>query len=347
MDKEKLAPHVEEVARALTTEMSNEEIEKELLEYVDTYGIPLDQAKRSLVAKYGGELSNVRSGTKLEIQNIIGDERSIDLTARVLAATRRTITVKGADKEITSGILGDNTATIPFTAWDSNMQIEKGDTIEVKNAYAKVFRDEPQINFGDRTGVKQVDKDTLPPYQPKLVERKIGDLRIGERNVTVNVRILDLEERDITTQDGRDKTMYTGTIADETGRIPFTAWHDFGIDEGDGITIKNSYVKRWRGSPQLVFDENSEVASNDDVPDDDDLAQVEVVTMDDISRRGGGIDVVVEGTVVDVRKGSGIIARCPECKRVTEDGYCKLHGEVDGGVAHGGVSRVNCYVIPP
>ena len=47
----------------------------------------------------------------------------------------------------------------------------------------------------------------------------------------------------------------------------------------------------------------------------------------------GGVDVVVEGTVVDIRVGSGIIYRCPECRRVLDDvGECKLHGEQEGNI---------------
>ena len=34
--------------------------------------------------------------------------------------------------------------------------------------------------------------------------------------------------------------------------------------------------------------------------------------------------------VVDVKPGSGLIFRCPECKRVTNKGECKLHGRVEG-----------------
>ena len=334
MNKQIIAPHVKEVARALTIEISEDEIEKELLEYTGRYGIPIDQAKRSMVAKYGGELSSMRGGVKKSVAEVTGDERSVDLLVRIIAVNRRTVTVQGNDKDIITGIMADETGAIPFTSWDSNIQMEKGDTLEIKNAYAKYFRDEAQINLGDRVSVKKVDESLVPPYQPEPSDKTVSELRIGDRNVTVKARIMSCEDREITTAEGQSKMMFSGTLADETGRVPFTAWHDFSLKKGEGVSISNAYVKRWRGTPQLVFDENSRVEQDDSLPKAKKLAKESVVPLDELAYRGGASDVVVEGTVVDVRPGSGIIYRCPECRRVTDEGSgeCKIHGDVDGEV---------------
>ena len=46
----------------------------------------------------------------------------------------------------------------------------------------------------------------------------------------------------------------------------------------------------------------------------------------------GDDTVEVEGALVDVQSGSGLIKRCPEtdCTRVLQNGRCSEHGEVDG-----------------
>jgi replication factor A1 len=46
----------------------------------------------------------------------------------------------------------------------------------------------------------------------------------------------------------------------------------------------------------------------------------------------GDDDVTVEGALVDVQSGSGLIKRCPEedCTRVLQNGRCSEHGEVEG-----------------
>ena len=45
---------------------------------------------------------------------------------------------------------------------------------------------------------------------------------------------------------------------------------------------------------------------------------------------GGMFDVEVVGNVLEVRDGSGLIERCPECGRVVQNGQCRSHGDVDG-----------------
>ncbi len=45
---------------------------------------------------------------------------------------------------------------------------------------------------------------------------------------------------------------------------------------------------------------------------------------------GGAFDVLVAGVVVDVKKGSGLIQRCPQCNRLVQNKLCRLHGKVEG-----------------
>ena len=55
-----------------------------------------------------------------------------------------------------------------------------------------------------------------------------------------------------------------------------------------------------------------------------------VKTVDEITRIGGGLDITLTGLVVDVRQGSGIIRRCPQCNRSMLNGACTTHGMVEG-----------------
>lgn len=42
------------------------------------------------------------------------------------------------------------------------------------------------------------------------------------------------------------------------------------------------------------------------------------------------MDVTVRGILIDLREGSGLVYRCPECRRVLRKGACRIHGEVKG-----------------
>jgi len=54
------------------------------------------------------------------------------------------------------------------------------------------------------------------------------------------------------------------------------------------------------------------------------------VWVEDLAERGGGVDVTVRGILIDMREGSGLVYRCPECRRVLRKGACRIHGEVKG-----------------
>ncbi len=68
--------------------------------------------------------------------------------------------------------------------------------------------------------------------------------------------------------------------------------------------------------------------TTEDFPSDIELAKANKRAIEDIERAGGAADVTVIGTVVDIKKGSGLIFRCPECNRVVQKGICQVHGKV-------------------
>ncbi|MGB2826428.1 MAG: replication factor A, partial [Thermoplasmata archaeon] len=55
-----------------------------------------------------------------------------------------------------------------------------------------------------------------------------------------------------------------------------------------------------------------------------------ITPLSDVAGRGGAAGVSVRGTMIEVRDGSGLIMRCPECKRALQKGTCKIHGQVEG-----------------
>ena len=52
--------------------------------------------------------------------------------------------------------------------------------------------------------------------------------------------------------------------------------------------------------------------------------------MDKILDNGGGFDLSVKGTILDIKDGSGLIFRCPECNRVLRGTECMVHGSQEG-----------------
>jgi len=331
---QKLAPHIEEIARALGDKLSEEQIAEELQKYVDVYKLSIPMAKRTIVKKYGGDSSGFSAGFQRKLAGLRPNEPNVDFVAKVLSANAKEVQAKGEKKQIVFGFLGDDTTTLPYTAWEiEDLQLSKGDVISVKGAYTREYQGRVQINFGNRVSIKKEDPSTVGDIQvaqgpPRSV--RIGELREGMGYVEVKGRILSLEPREVTVQ-GETKKIFSGVLADETGKVQFTAWSDFKLKQDEVVTISKGTVKAWRGIPQLNFDERGEVIRiREKYPSAEELRKTGVRMIAEIAAKGGAVDATVRGVLIEVRDGSGLIMRCQECKRALQKGMCKIHGRVDG-----------------
>jgi replication factor A1 len=331
---EKLAPHIEEIARALGDKLSEEQIAEELQKYVDVYRLSIPMAKRTIVKKYGGDMTGFSPGFQRKLAELRPNEPNVDFVAKVLSANAKEVQAKGEKKQIIFGFLGDDTTTLPYTAWEvEDLELSKGDVISVKGAYTREYQGRVQINFGNRVSIKKEDQSTISDIQiaqgpPKVVG--IGELREAMGYVEVKGRILSLEPREVTVQ-GEAKKIFSGVLADEMGKVQFTAWSDFKLKQGEVVKISKGTVKAWRGIPQLSFDDRAEVIRvMEKFPSVEELQKTGVQMIAEVAARGGAVDATVRGVLIEIREGSGLIMRCPECKRALQKGICKLHGRVEG-----------------
>ncbi len=334
MEEDKLAPHVQEIARALGDKLSEDEIEAELRSYVDKYRLSIPVAKKTIVKKHGGDTSGFTAGFQRKLGELRPNEPNVDFVARVLTANDKIIDARGEKKKIVYGLFGDESTTLPYTVWEpEGLELDKGDVISVKGAYTKEYKGRVEVHLGNRVTVSKEDPSTIEASDvaqgpPKVVT--IGQIRDSMGFVEVKARVLSVETRDVTVQ-GESKTIYSGTLADESGRIQYTAWTDFKLKQGELLKISKGTVKSWRGIPQLNFDERADVLRvKEKFPTVEELSRISITPLSDVAGRGGAAGVSVRGTVIEVRDGSGLIMRCPECKRALQKGTCKIHGQVEG-----------------
>ena len=318
MATEDLKPHIEELINILGEKITVEELERELKRFLE-YGVPIEQAKKTLLKKHGVS-SNYQDRTL--VMDLQPNERNVHILAEVLSINKKQVTVRGKTREIYYGLLRDESGTIPFTAW-KDIDVKKGDVIEVTNAYTREWQGNIQLNFGDKIKIEKKEIE-LPTSEPKPC--KIKDLHPGIGVVELEGVILEIEERNVDVN-GEKKTVFSGIIGDETGKTPFTSWHNFNLEKNKTYRIKGGYIKSWRGIPQLVFDEN---ASVEKLEEEKKSTSTRHVPLHILVERGGAFDVEIEGTVIELQQGSGLINRCPECNRVLINGECKIHGAVNG-----------------
>jgi replication factor A1 len=120
-------------------------------------------------------------------------------------------------------------------------------------------------------------------------------------------------------------------MADDSGKVQFSAWHDFELKPNEVVKVSKAYVKGWKGVPKLNFGERALVVRLPESSMPDVVSsRPKPRTIEDVERVGGATDALIIGTIVDIKEGSGLIRRCPQCKRVVQKGACRLHGKVDG-----------------
>jgi replication factor A1 len=139
----------------------------------------------------------------------------------------------------------------------------------------------------------------------------VAEVDAPEEWVDVRVTVVELWEP------RADAVAQVGLLGDETGTIKFTKWSKSDLpelEEGKSYALRNVVTDEYQGRYSVKLNRTTTIEELDEA--------IEV----------GDDNVEVEGALVDIQSGSGLIKRCPEddCTRVLQNGRCSEHGEVEG-----------------
>ncbi|ERG94564.1 MAG: replication factor A [Haloquadratum walsbyi J07HQW2] len=320
--------HAEELASTLGVDKA--EVKSDL-ENLVAYSVPVDEAKQSIRRKYGNDTDSGAMPSAKDIEAVETGDGNVTVTVRVITVGCRTIQYQGEEQAIREGVLADETGTIPYTAWQ-DFGFESGDSITIGNAGVREWDGQPELNIGQSSTVA-VETDSVSVVEHDL-PCSIGgytsllELAPGNRGRVVEVEIIELEKRVINGRNG-ETTIHSGVIADESGRLPFTDWEARStLSAGETFRFDDVYIREFRGAPQVNLSSFTTVeALSKTVEVNQDAQRVAIGEAVD---SGGVFDAEVTGTVLEVREGSGLIERCPECNRALQSGQCREHGSVEG-----------------
>ena len=140
----------------------------------------------------------------------------------------------------------------------------------------------------------------------ELVE--LAEVDEAEQWVTIEAQVVDLWEP------RSDSVGQVGLLGDESGTIKFTKWAKSDLEEldaGQSYRLGNVVTDEYEGQYSVKLNRTTTIEEID--------AEIEV----------GDDTEAVEGALVDIQSGSGLIKRCPEddCTRVLQNGRCAEHGE--------------------
>ncbi|DAC28801.1 MAG TPA: hypothetical protein D7H99_01495 [Candidatus Poseidoniales archaeon] len=299
------------------------------------------QGKMSLNINQGARIAVLREGTRpvnapgepIDISNIPKDGY-ICVVGRVLSSRQDQIHRKDGSGsiDVVRGRIADESGTIGFLSWEP-FEHEIGSLVKIDGAQVKTFRDTPELNFGRTTKIETfhdanfADTEQLNSQNMKT----ISQLTDGSRDVEIVVQITEWQKRSFT-KDGVEKHLWSGQIADLTGRCRMSAWEELPVDESKlPLTVKLSgvRVRAWQGIPDITVDSAKQVEFLDNTPWDESINladHVVEVGLTELTNSSSRVGISTEGTIVSVRDDSGIIMRCLECRRVLRDGECSSCG---------------------
>jgi replication factor A1 len=140
---------------------------------------------------------------------------------------------------------------------------------------------------------------------------QVEDVEEAEQWVDITAKVVELWEP------RSDSVGQVGLLGDPTGTIKFTKWAKSdlaNLEEGKTYRLGNVVTDEYQGRFSVKLNKTTTIEEVDE--------EFEV----------GDNEDEVEGALVDVQSGSGLIKRCPEedCTRVLQNGRCNEHGEVEG-----------------
>ncbi|PSP33548.1 replication factor A [Halobacteriales archaeon QH_10_67_22] len=156
-----------------------------------------------------------------------------------------------------------------------------------------------------------MDRDDLGGGGSGNEQVQVADVDAPEEWVDITAKVVELWDP------RSDAVAQVGLLGDETGRIKFTKWSKSDLselEEGAVYHLRNVVTDEYQGRFSVKLNRTTVIEERDE--------DIEV----------GDDDVTVEGALVDIQSGSGLIKRCPEeeCTRVLQNGRCSEHGEVEG-----------------
>ena len=305
-------------------------------EYQGRRSINVNKSTRAVVLEEG-TAPVVVPGEPMNIADL-PKEGNVCVVARILGLRPDVIHRRDGTGsiDVVRGRVADDSGSIGFLSWEP-LDLEVGQLVKIDGANVRTFRDTPELNFGRTTTIEAYHDAAFASAEDleAASAQTIADLRDGARDVRCVVEIHEWQRRTFT-RDGEERHLWSGQVADPSGRCRMSAWEELPIAEGDlpvTVRLTGVRVRAWQGVPDITVDNADQIEVLDGPPWEEsiDFATHSVeVDFDELAEGGGRVGVSTKGLIVSIRDDSGLIQRCPECRRVLRDGVCQDHGAQDG-----------------
>ncbi|HRW82698.1 MAG TPA: replication protein A [Methanothrix sp.] len=291
------------------------EVESRMRLLVEKFGVPEAEATRSVVNYFLKEHGIApatfvaRKSEGLKVGEIDGPGRWIDLEAKVVELWEPTSSAISQ-----TGLIGDETGTVKFVKWTKSdlPQLELGKSYLFKNVVTDEFGGRFSVKLNRTSGIEELAREVAAAEVQaggQVQEMKISEIKEASRWIDLRAKVVQL-------WDPTSETIsQTGLIGDETGVIKFVKWAKSELPdlaEGESYLFKNVVTDEFDGRFSVKLNRTSGFEPLEE--------EIEASPQ----------EAKFTGAIVDVQKGSGLIKRCPVCRRMLTKGVCGEHGKQEG-----------------
>jgi len=296
-------------------EVAPEDVEKRLRLLVETFSVPENEATRSVVnyfLKENGIMPTStfsRSSEAVKVAEVTSSNSWVDLEVKVLELWDPTSSAISQ-----TGLVGDDTGAIKFVKWTKSElpDMEEGKSYSLKNVVSDEFQGRFSVKLNRtseiselETEVESVEAGSITP----AMEIKVGDIADPEKWIDTKVKVVQLWDPT------SDAISQTGLVGDDTGVIKFVKWTKSELPdmvEGQSYELKNVVTDIFEERFSIKLNRTSQILALEE--------EIEVSPQ----------TAQFTGAIVDIQRGSGLIKRCPICRRMLAKGVCGEHGKQDG-----------------
>jgi replication factor A1 len=287
------------------------DIESRLKKLIVEFRVPEGEARRSVINyffKEHGIVPQARaSSEKVKVAEIKEAGRWVDLEIKVLDLWE-----PAAATISQTGLVGDGTGSMKFVKWAKSElpNLELGKSYLLKRVVTDEFQGRYSVKLNRTSAIEPLEVDVEARPASKAAEpAKVVEINEAGQWVDLTVKVAQLWEAN------SESISQSGLVGDETGTIKFVKWVKADLPdlvEGKSYRLKNLVTDEFQGRFSVKLNRTSAIEPLD--------VDIEI----------GSVAAEFSGALVDVQKGSGLIKRCPVCKRSLAKGVCSEHGKVDG-----------------
>jgi ssDNA-binding replication factor A large subunit len=254
-----------------STSMKREDVDSLILRERQKYsGLLTEDGAALLVAgNLNVKLDSAQETSKISLVN--EGMHGINLTASLsyVSPLKR---IRRGEKEFSllTVLLADSSGEITIKLWDSKAQYlisekaERGDCVEVKNAYVSSYKGVKEINLGFDSEIRVAERQEGLPLPQKILS--VPDLKSGMKDIDLYCRIRRIFSLKTFKKDFREGKLLSFEVenSSKASCVRAVAWNDAvegmkDVSAGAVVKIEAADVRENQGNPELHLSWRSRV----------------------------------------------------------------------------------------